>query len=58
MTKSFKCADVGKDCGWSTSAPTESELIQQITEHAEHEHNIHEIPQELMAEVEYFIKND
>ena len=58
MTKSFKCADVGKDCGWSTQAATESELMQQIAEHANHEHNIQEIPEDLKAKVLASIKDE
>ena len=40
MTKSFKCADVVKDCNWSGRASTVSSLMQKIIRHAENEHDI------------------
>ena len=58
MAKSFKCADVGKDCDWSAHADTESELMQQIAEHANHVHNITEIPDDLKAKVTASIKDE
>lgn len=57
MTKSFNCADVGMTCSWSTTADDTDELMKQIAEHANHEHNIQEIPHELKIKVESVIKD-
>ena len=57
MTESLECVDVRKDCGCSTHADTEPDLMQQITEYLKHEHNIREIPQELIAEIEASMKD-
>lgn len=58
MTKSFKCADVGKDCSWSVKADSIDELMQQIVKHASHEHNIQEIPEDLKVKVAASIKDE
>jgi len=58
MTKSFKCADVGKNCDWSAKADNEDELMQKIAEHADHEHDIKEITEELKAKVKASIKDE
>lgn len=56
MTKSIKCSDVGVDCDWGTTAPTEEELMKKIAEHAK-EHGFNEIPKELIAKVKANIKD-
>lgn len=58
MTKSFKCADVGKDCNWSVKSDDIDELMQKIVEHASHEHNIQEIPKELKAKIASSVKDE
>ena len=58
MTKSFKCADVGKDCSWSVELDNIDELMQRIVEHADNEHNIQEIPEELKMKIVSSIKDE
>ncbi len=58
MTRSFKCADVGKDCSWSVESDNIDKLMQQIVEHADHEHNIQEIPHELKMKISSSIKEN
>ncbi|MCH7967525.1 MAG: DUF1059 domain-containing protein [Thaumarchaeota archaeon] len=58
MTKSFKCADVGKDCSWSVKSDNIDDLMKQISEHASHEHNIQEIPEDLKTKVIASIKDE
>ena len=58
MTRSFKCADVGKDCSWSVELDNIDELMQKIVEHADTEHNIQNIPEELKMKIASSIKND
>lgn len=57
MVKSFKCADMGQDCKWSTSANSVSELMRKITTHANYKHDIQEITTELKIKIQAFIKD-
>jgi predicted small metal-binding protein len=57
MAKSFNCADVGKVCSWSATADNTDELMKQIVDHANHEHDIQEIPYDLKIKVESAIKD-
>jgi len=56
MTKSISCADAGANCTWSTTAETEEELMQKVTEHAKEEHKDLEITPELVAKIKSIIK--
>ncbi len=42
--KSFKCADMGKDCRWTAKADSLSELVEKIFRHAAISHNVKQIP--------------
>jgi len=42
--KSFKCADMGKDCSWTAKADSLSELVEKIFRHAAISHNVKQIP--------------
>jgi len=55
MTKSFKCANMGQDCKWSTSA--NNVLMRKISWHAEHKHDITVISQELKEKIQVSIKD-
>ena len=57
MTKSFKCADIGKDCMWSTSANSIAELMRKITTHAAYKHDTHEITTKLKIMIQSSIKD-
>ncbi|MEM0346902.1 MAG: DUF1059 domain-containing protein, partial [Thermoplasmatales archaeon] len=37
---SFKCADIGMNCGFETKASTKEELMPLIAEHAKTAHNM------------------
>jgi predicted small metal-binding protein len=52
----FVCKDIGMDCGFKASAPTEAELMTKIAEHAKSVHNIDKISPELMDKVKKAIK--
>ncbi|HJJ22784.1 MAG TPA: DUF1059 domain-containing protein [Nitrosopumilus sp.] len=56
MTKSISCADVGSDCGWSTTAETEEELMKKVAEHAKEEHTDLEVTSEVVAKIKSCIK--
>jgi len=56
MAKSFKCADVGMNCGFQTTANTTEQLMPKIADHAKTAHGITQIPKELLAKVQAAIK--
>ena len=57
MTKSISCADAGSDCGWSTTAETEEELMGKVAEHAKIDHKDLEITPELVEKIKSLIKD-
>ncbi len=57
MTKTFTCVDMGKDCAWSTRANNVYDLMQRISWHAEHKHDIKEIPPKLKEKIKVSIKD-
>ena len=57
MTKKFACGDVVSGCGWSTTASDENELFQKIAEHAKTDHNMTEIPDEIIQKVKSKIQD-
>ncbi|MGI0040089.1 MAG: DUF1059 domain-containing protein, partial [Nitrososphaera sp.] len=34
----FKCADVGFDCGWTTTGDTQEEILHNCAAHAQKDH--------------------
>lgn len=56
MGKSIKCSDLGINCGWSSTANNENELLKKIAQHAE-EHGFTEIPFEWEAKIKAAIKD-
>ena len=57
MTKTFKCADMGQDCKWSTSANNVFDLMRKISRHAEYRHDITVISQKLKEKIQVSIKD-
>jgi|APFre7841882793_1041355.scaffolds.fasta_scaffold57314_1 predicted small metal-binding protein len=53
---SFACKDIGMDCKFQTTAPTEPELMKKIAEHAKSAHKIDPVPADLMAKIKKAIK--
>ena len=53
---SFKCADVGMDCGFEATADTEEELMKKITDHAREAHQMETIPPDMVEKVKQAIK--
>ncbi|WP_371503637.1 DUF1059 domain-containing protein [Nitrosopumilus adriaticus] len=56
MTKSISCADAGKDCGWSTTAPSEEELMEKVTQHVIEKHKEIELNAESISSIKSLIK--
>lgn len=49
---SFKCKDIGMECGFETSASERGSLMSKIGAHAKEAHNMHTIPDDVMRKVE------
>ncbi|AJW70714.1 DUF1059 domain-containing protein [Nitrosopumilus adriaticus] len=56
MTKSISCADAGKDCGWYTTAPSEEELMEKVTQHVIEKHKEIELNAESISSIKSLIK--
>ena len=48
---------MGKDCIWSTRANNMYDLMRKISWHAEHKHDIREIPEKLKEKIKVSIKD-
>ena len=57
MAKKFACADVVDGCAWSTTAKDENELFKKISEHAKNDHQMSQIPDEIIKKVRSKIKD-
>jgi predicted small metal-binding protein len=53
---SFKCKDIGMDCPFEASAPTEDELMKKIAQHAKEAHGMETVPPETMEKIKKAIK--
>ncbi len=51
MAKKFACGDVVDGCGWSATADDEGGLFEKISEHAKNEHNMTDIPDDIIQKV-------
>ncbi len=57
--KSLSCKDVeGANCDWKVCAETEEEIFQKAREHGERDHNLKEIPKELMEKARAAIREE
>ncbi len=57
MTKSISCSDAGKDCKWSTTAPTEKKLMDKVTQHVIEKHKEIELNPESTSSIKSLIKD-
>lgn len=48
---SFKCKDLGLNCGFEATAETEDELMRKLMEHADKVHGMKAIPPALVEQV-------
>lgn len=53
---SFKCKDLGMNCGFETTAANEMELMKNITQHAMTAHQIMSIAPDMMAKIKSAIQ--
>jgi predicted small metal-binding protein len=57
MSKHIACDDIVSGCGFTASAPSEDELLQKVTRHAECDHGVKEVTPELAARVKAAIED-
>ncbi|HUD70528.1 MAG TPA: DUF1059 domain-containing protein [Dongiaceae bacterium] len=57
MSKQIACNDVVAGCGYTATATSETELMQKVATHAEHDHGVKEVTSELAARVKAAIKD-
>jgi predicted small metal-binding protein len=53
---SFKCADIGMQCGFETRADNREQLMKDIATHAKGAHNITTIAPDLLTKINAAIK--
>ncbi|MCI2413869.1 MAG: DUF1059 domain-containing protein [Candidatus Aramenus sp.] len=57
MKYSFKCADVGMNCGYEiVNAGSEEELLEQLKIHAKMSHGLTQIPQDMVNKIKEKIR--
>ena len=49
--KTFSCGSVVPGCTAAFSAPTEEGILEQVAAHAQADHGLTEVPDELVAQV-------
>ncbi|MEX2536338.1 MAG: DUF1059 domain-containing protein [Trueperaceae bacterium] len=54
--KVLYCKDVGFDCGYVARAGNEEELLRQVAEHAESEHQLTDLSDEVVQQVRAAIR--
>ncbi|MCJ2519497.1 MAG: DUF1059 domain-containing protein [Candidatus Thermoplasmatota archaeon] len=57
MAKSYRCSDIGIDCGWKGTAETTEELMMSVAAHAKSVHDIDPVPPELAEKVMSVIRD-
>lgn len=57
MAKHIACNDVVNGCAFTASAPTEEELLKQVTAHAAADHGVKQVTPELAAKVKAAIRS-
>ncbi len=55
--KTFACKDVGVDCDWKTQGRDEEEVVRNVREHADKEHGIKEMSDDLLRKVKARIRD-
>ena len=52
----FACKDLGMECPFTASAPTDTELMKKIAEHAKTVHKIDPVPADMIMKIKKAIK--
>jgi len=55
--KRLSCRDMGSDCDFVACGKTEEEVLKKASEHAKTDHNMNEIPKEMVDKARSAIRN-
>jgi predicted small metal-binding protein len=58
MPLKVHCRDVGFDCDGIVQADTEDDLLQQVAKHAQSEHGLETVTDEVIAKVKSVIREE
>ena len=58
MAKVLRCRDVGVDCDFEARADTEEALLGKMKEHAEKDHGMTSIPEDMVAKLKAAIREE
>ena len=58
MSLKVHCRDVGFDCDGIVQAETEDDLLQQVAKHAQSEHGLEVVTDEVIAKVKSVIREE
>jgi predicted small metal-binding protein len=58
MPKTVGCRDVGADCDFVARGENEDEVMRKVAEHARTDHDMKEIPVELVEQVRLAIHDE
>jgi predicted small metal-binding protein len=53
---SFKCADIGMKCPFEVKTGTDEELMKMISAHAASQHQMKDVPPDMMMKIKAAIK--
>jgi predicted small metal-binding protein len=53
---SFKCSDIGLECGFAIETASKDELLKHVVNHAKWAHNMDPIPNETLETVKKAVK--
>ncbi len=58
MTKAYKCADIGLDCEYETTAESDQEIMEKIARHGQdvHDLDVATAPPEILEKVQGAIR--
>jgi predicted small metal-binding protein len=58
MAKILRCRDIGFDCGKVVHGDTEEEVLAQAAQHAQNDHGVPEITDEIVRRVRAAIRSE
>ncbi|MGH7627837.1 MAG: DUF1059 domain-containing protein [Gemmatimonadales bacterium] len=58
MAKHLRCRDLGMNCDFEARGATEEDILRQAAAHAQHAHQIAEMPPELASQVRAAIRTE
>jgi len=58
MEKVLRCRDVGVDCDFVACGKSEEEIFQKAKDHAKSDHNMSEIPKDIMEKARLAIREE